>query len=311
MTSRASQIAHGDGSEDERVKLAVVMRQVRLLEIRTRHLITEVLAGQYSSAFRGRGVEFADVRAYVPGDDVRTIDWRVTARMDAAYVRRYVEERELTVVFLIDYSGSTAFGTCARLKSDLATEVCAVLAMTAVRSNDRVGAVLFTDRVEKFIPPKRGKRHALRMIRELLTFEPHGTRTRLETAFDFVNRVLRRRAVVFVVSDWIAANYEKSLEHLARRHDAVALQLIDPRERDLPPVGLLTIRDPESGRSRTIDSSNPMIAQQLRHRAAEFDAALLRSLRNRGVGLVQLRTDRSYLTPLLSFFEARERERRR
>jgi uncharacterized protein (DUF58 family) len=308
---RASPVPLGDGSEREGVNLAVVLRQVRLLEIRTRHVITEVLAGQYSSAFRGRGVEFADVREYVPGDDVRTIDWRVTARMDSAYVRRYVEERELTVVFLIDCSGSTAFGTSARMKSDLATEVCAVLAMTAVRSNDRVGAVLFTDRVEKFIPPKRGKRHALRMVRELLTFEPHGTRTHLGTAFDFVNRVLHRRAVVFVVSDWIAANYETSLERLARRHDAVALQLVDPRERELPDVGLLTLRDPESGRVRTIDTSNPMIALQLGRRAAELDATLSRSLRQNGVGLVRLRTDRGYLAPLLSFFAARERERRR
>ena len=284
---------------------------MRLLEIRSRHLITEVLAGQYSSAFRGRGVEFADVREYVPGDDVRTIDWRVTARMDATYVRRYVEERELTVVFLIDYSGSTAFGTSAQMKSDLATEVCAVLAMTAVRSNDRVGAVLFTDRVEKFIPPKRGKRHALRLIRELLTFEPVGSRTDLGTALDFMNRVLHRRAVVFVVSDWIAKDYKTPLENLARRHDAVAIQLVDPRERDLPAVGLLTLRDPESGRSRIIDASNAVVAQQLRHRAAKFDAALERSLRRQGVGLVRLRTDRSYVTPLLSFFQARERERRR
>jgi uncharacterized protein (DUF58 family) len=310
MTSRAS-LASGDGSEDRRRRLAEVLRQVRLLEIRSRHLVTEVLAGEYSSAFRGRGVEFADVREYAPGDDVRTIDWRVTARMDAAYVRRYVEERELTVVFVIDYSASEAFGSSVRTKSQLATEVCAVLAMTAVRNNDRVGAVLFTDRVEQFIPPKRGKRHALRMIRELLAFEPRGARTDLGAALDFANGVLRRRAVVFVVSDWMAADYQRALEGLARRHDTVALHLVDARERELPAVGLLTIRDPETGRSRIIDASDPVVGERLRRRAAAFDEALERSLRLQGVGLVRLRTDRSYVAPLLLYFHARERTGRR
>jgi len=284
---------------------------VRLLEIRSRHLVTEVLAGVYSSAFHGRGVEFADVREYSPGDDVRTIDWRVTARMDAAYVRRYVEERELTVVFIIDYSASQAFGSSMRTKSELASEVSGVLAMTSVRNNDRVGAVLFTDRVEQFIPPKRGKRHALRIIRELLAFEPRGARTELGAALEFANRVLRRRAVIFVVSDWVASGYQPALEALAQRHDVVALHLVDERERELPAVGLLTLRDPETGRSRTTDSSDPAVGARLRSGAVAFDAALERSLRRDGVDLVQLRTDRSYVAPLLSFFKAREHARRR
>ena len=284
---------------------------MRLLEIRSRHLVTEVLAGMYSSAFHGRGVEFADVREYSPGDDVRTIDWRVTARMDAAYVRRYVEERELTVVFVIDYSASQAFGSSMRTKSELASEVSGVLAMTSVRNNDRVGAVLFTDRVEQFIPPKRGKRHALRIIRELLAFEPRGARTELGAALEFANRVLRRRAVIFVVSDWMTSGYRPALEALAQRHDVVALHLVDARERELPAVGLLTLRDPETGRSRTIDSSDPVVGARLRSGAVAFDAALERSLRGDGVDLVQLRTDRSYVAPLLSFFKAREHARRR
>ena len=274
-------------------------------------MVTEVLAGMYSSAFHGRGVEFADVREYSPGDDVRTIDWRVTARMDAAYVRRYVEERELTVVFVIDYSASQAFGSSMRTKSELASEVSGVLAMTSVRNNDRVGAVLFTDRVEQFIPPKRGKRHALRIIRELLAFEPRGARTELGAALEFANRVLRRRAVIFVVSDWMASGYQPALEALAQRHDVVALHLVDARERELPAVGLLTLRDPETGRSRTIDSSDPVVGARLRSGAVAFDAALERSLRRDGVDLVQLRTDRSYVAPLLSFFKAREHARRR
>ena len=274
-------------------------------------MVTEVLAGMYSSAFHGRGVEFADVREYSPGDDVRTIDWRVTARMDAAYVRRYVEERELTVVFVIDYSASQAFGSRMRTKSELASEVSGVLAMTSVRNNDRVGAVLFTDRVEQFIPPKRGKRHALRIIRELLAFEPRGARTELGAALEFANRVLRRRAVIFVVSDWMASGYQPALEALAQRHDVIAFHLVDERERELPAVGLLTLRDPETGRSRTIDSSDPAVGARLRRGAVAFDAALERSLRRDGVDLVQLRTDRSYVAPLLSFFKAREHARRR
>ena len=183
--------------------------------------------------------------------------------------------------------------------------------MTSVRNNDRVGAVLFTDRVEQFIPPKRGKRHALRIIRELLAFEPRGARTELGAALEFANRVLRRRAVIFVVSDWMASGYQPALEALAQRHDVVALHLVDARERELPAVGLLTLRDPETGRSRTIDSSDPVVGARLRSGAVAFDAALERSLRRDGVDLVQLRTDRSYVAPLLSFFKAREHARRR
>lgn len=293
------------------MNLAEVLRQVRLLEIHTRHLVRDVFAGEYSSAFKGRGVEFADVREYQPGDDVRTIDWNVTARMGSPYVKQYVEERELTVLFVVDHSASEVFGTSLRTKSDLAAEVCAVLALTAARSNDRVGSLLFTDRVERFVPPKKGMKHVLRLVRELLSFEPVGSGTDLAVALDFVNRVLRRRAVVFIVSDFFTSGYEQVLKGTARRHDTIAVQLRDPRERELPDVGLLTVRDPETGVWRHIDTSNRFTRERYRHRVDEFDAGLLRFLRRQGMDLIRLETGRTYAEPLLAFFRRRERALRR
>ena len=290
--------------------LAEVLRQVRLLEINTRHLVTDVLAGEYSSVFKGRGVEFADVREYHPGDDVRTVDWKVTARMGAAYVRRYVEERELTVLFVVDHSSSEAFGTRLRTKSDLATEVCAVLAMTAVRNNDRVGTLLFTDRVERYVPPTKGKRHVLRVIRELVSFEPEGSGTDLAAALEFVNRVLRRRAVVFIVSDFLTSGYESVLKSTARRHDTIAVQLRDPRERELPDVGLVALREAESGRWRYVDTGSRAVRDEFRRCVAEFDKTLERFMRQHGVDLIRLDTGQPYMGPLLAFFRMRERMQR-
>ena len=287
--------------------LAEILRQVRLLEIHTRHLVRDVFAGEYTSVFKGRGVEFADVREYRPGDDVRTIDWNVTARMGAPFVKQYVEERELTVLFLIDHSASEVFGTRVRTKSDLAAEVCAVLAMTAVRNHDRVGAVFFTDRVERLIPPKKGKRHVLRLIRELLTFEPAGSGTDLAAALDFVNRILSRRAVIFVVSDFLASGYERELKATARRHDTIALRLRDPRERELPDVGIVALRDAESGAWRYLDTGSRAVREAFRRRAEAFEEELSTSLRRQRVDLVRLETDQSYVEPLLAFFRLRER----
>jgi len=289
---------------------ADVAATVRQLEIRSRHLVKDILAGEYSSVFKGRGVEFSDVREYQHGDDVRTIDWRVTARMDAAYVRRYVDERELTVLFMVDQSASDAFGSRLRSKAQLGTELCAVLAMTAVRNNDRVGAAIFTDRVEHFVSPNKGKRHVLRVIRELLAFRPTHAGTDLGAALEVVNRVLRRRAVLFIVSDWLTSGYDTMLERTARRHDTIAVQLVDPRERELPDVGLITIRDAESGEWRVIDSGDPTVRQELAQQAAQFDAALAQRLRRSGVDLIRLHTDRGYVAPLLAFFRRRERLRR-
>jgi uncharacterized protein (DUF58 family) len=293
------------------VNLAEVLRQVRLLEIHTRRLVTDVFAGEYSSVFKGRGMEFADVREYQAGDDIRLIDWNVTARMGFPYVKQFVEERELTVMFLVDHSASELFGTRVRTKSELAAEVCAVLAMTAVKNHDRVGTVLFSDRVERYVPPKKGKTHVLRVIRELLSFEPRGTGTNLAAALEFTNRVLTRRAVVFLVSDFLATDYERVLKATARRHDTIALQLVDPRERELPNVGLVAVRDPESSRWRYLDTGSRRVRDAFQRRGQEFDATLTRALRRRGVDVVRLETGRPYVEPLLAFFQMRERLQRR
>jgi uncharacterized protein (DUF58 family) len=282
-------------------------REVRRLEITTRHLVRDIMAGEYSSAFRGRGVEFAEVREYQPGDDVRTIDWNVTARLGSAYVKRYLEERELTVVFLVDFSASGRFGSRVRTKGELGAEVAAVLALAAARNNDRVGAAFFTDRIEHHIAPAKGRRHVLRLISELLAFEPAGTGTDLGAALAELEPTLRRRAVLFILSDFKTAGYEPVLGRLARRHDVVALQLVDPRERALPAAGLVTLWDPESGGWRRIDTSDAAVRAWFARRSEEFDRGLERGLRERNADLLRLESGRSYAEPLLSFFRRRER----
>jgi uncharacterized protein (DUF58 family) len=284
-----------------------VMREVRRIEITTRHLVRDIVAGEYSSAFRGRGVEFSEVREYQPGDDVRAIDWNVTARLGSAYVKRYLEERELTVLFLVDVSASGRFGTRVRTKQALAVEVCAVLALAAARNHDRVGALWTTDRVERFVPPRRGRRHVLRIINDLLAFEAQGTATDLAAGFHFVDSILRRRSVLFVVSDFLTTGYQPALERLARRHDVIALQLYDPRERELPDVGLVSLQEPETGAWRLVDTSRTETRERFRQRAEEFDRSLQQEIRQNGGDLVRLETGRPYADPLIAFFRRRER----
>jgi uncharacterized protein (DUF58 family) len=288
-----------------------VMREVRRIEISTRHLVRSIVAGEYSSAFRGRGVEFSEVREYQPGDDVRTIDWNVTARLGAAYVKRYLEERELTLLFVVDASASGDFGTRLRTKRALAVEVCAVLALAAARNNDRVGLAWASDRVERFVPPRRGRRHVLRVIDDLLAFEPAGTETDLTAGLEFANSILRRRSVVFLVSDFLTTGYQLALEGVARRHDVIALQLYDPRERELPDLGLAAFVDPESGVHRLVDTGRQSIREQYRRQAAEFDLSLEQDVRRCGAELVRLETGQSYAEPLIAFFRRRERMSRR
>jgi len=280
---------------------------VRRIEITTRHLVRDMVAGVYSSAFRGRGVEFAEVREYQAGDDVRIIDWNVTARLGSTYVKRYLEERELTVRFLVDFSASKQFGSRRRTKGDLATEVCAVLALAAANNNDQVGALFFTDRIEQMVPARKGRRHVLRIVSDLLSFQPAGTGTDLAAALSYLEPILRRRSVLFVVSDFMTSGYDAELGRLARKHDVVAVQLVDPRERELPDAGLVTLRDPESGAWRYVDTGSEALRSAFRDRMAEFDADLERRLRERGADLLRLETDRSYAEPLLAFFRRRER----
>jgi uncharacterized protein (DUF58 family) len=284
-----------------------VTHEVRRLEITTRHLVRDIVAGEYSSAFRGRGVEFAEVREYQPGDDIRTIDWNVTARLGSAYVKRYLEERELTVVFVVDRSASGGFGSRVRTRGDLAAEVVAVLAFAAARNNDRVGLLLATDRVESYTQPRKGRRHALRVISELLAFTPEGHGTDLGVALTTLESSLHRRAVIFLVSDFLATSYEPALARLARRHDLVAIQIVDPRERELPDVGLVTLWDPESGDWRVVDTGDSDVRRRFSERATAFDRGLERMLRERGADLLRLDTGRPYAEPLLAFFRRRER----
>jgi uncharacterized protein (DUF58 family) len=284
-----------------------VMHEVRRIEITTRHLVRDIVAGEYSSAFRGRGVEFAEVREYQPGDDVRTIDWNVTARLGSAYVKRYLEERELTVGFLVDFSGSKLFGTRIRTKGDLAVEVCAVLALAAARNNDRVGAMFFTEKVERMIPARKGRRHVLRVISELLSFHPQDTGTNLAGALEYADATLRRRSVLFVVSDFLAGSYDLALRRLARRHDVIAVQLVDPRERELPDTGLVALRDPEGSGWKYLDTGNAKLRDEFRQRMAAFDQQLESRVLEQGADLVRLETDRPYAEPLLAFFRRRER----
>jgi uncharacterized protein (DUF58 family) len=288
-----------------------VMREVRRLEITTRHLVRDIVAGEYSSAFRGRGVEFSEVREYQPGDDVRSIDWNVTARLGSAYVKRYLEERELTVLFVVDVSASEQFGTRIRTKHSLAIEVCAVLALAAARNSDRVGAVWTTDRIERFVPPGRGRRHALRLINDLLEFEPAGTGTDLGAALRYIEPALRRRAVIFLVSDFLTSGYQAALERLAQRHDVIALQLYDPRERELPDLGLISFQEMESGHWRIVDTSDSATRDLFHRRAADFDRSLQQDIRRRGADLVRLETGRPYAEALIAFFRRRERAQRR
>jgi uncharacterized protein (DUF58 family) len=287
-----------------------VMQEVRRIEITTRHLVRDIMAGEYSTAFRGRGVEFSEVREYQPGDDVRSIDWNVTARLGTAYIKRYLEERELTVLFLLDASASTMFGTQLRTKHRLGVEACAVLALAAARNNDRVGAVWVTDQIERFVPPRRGRRHVLRIVNDLLAFEPVRPGTDLDVGLRFVDSILRRHSVVFLVSDFLTPGRQPALELLARRHDVVALQLYDPRERELPDVGLVSLSDPETGSWRVVDTRRTEIRREFSRRAEEFDRSVRQHVLESGADLIRLETGRPYAEPLIAFFRRRERAQR-
>jgi uncharacterized protein (DUF58 family) len=279
-------------------------RRIRRIEIRTRLILESGIGGAYHAVFKGRGMEFAEVREYTPGDEVRTIDWNVTARMGAPYVKKFVEERDLTLMLLVDVSGSQDFGSRYLVKRDYAAELAAVLAFSAVANHDRVGAVLFSDRIERYVPPGRGRDHALRIVRDLLALEPAGRGTDLTGALRFAQRVLKRRGIVAVVSDFQAAGYERALGVLRRRHDVVALHLTDPREQDVPAAGLMAFTDPETGERFVADTSRPEVRRAL---AARSGAAEI--FRKANVDALTLSTDASYERPLRAFFKAREKRR--
>jgi uncharacterized protein (DUF58 family) len=282
-----------------------LLAQVRRLTIRSRRAVEEVFSGAYRSAFRGQGLEFAEVREYVPGDDIRSIDWNVTARAGRPFVKRFDEERELTVIVALDLSGSLAFGSRARAKRDAAAEAGALLALAAARNRDRVGLLLFTDRVELFLPPGKSRSRALRIARELLAFEPEGRGTDLGAAFGFLHRVLRRRSVVFLVSDWRGAGFDRPLSLLARKHDVVALDVADPLEREAPTRGLLRVRDLETGKAAWVDASSRAARGAWRASVARRGKELDQIFRRAGVPRLSLDAERAAAPVLIRYFERR------
>ena len=287
-----------------------VLKKVRQIEIRTNREVTDVLGGQYHSVFKGRGMEFEEVREYLPGDEVRSIDWNVTARFGHPFVKQFKEERELTVMLVVDVSASGQFGSVRQTKNELAAELAAVLAFSAIRNNDKVGLIMFTDQIEKYVAPKKGRRHVLRVIREILAFQPAGRGTNLVRAIDYLNRVQSRRAVTFVVSDFQVDNEEtvrRKLRVASKRHDVIALGLCDPREQELPAVGLVELRDAETGERALIDTTDRTVREAFAVKTHRRLESLRRLLRLANVDHVEIRCEADYVLPLVRFFRMRER----
>lgn len=310
-----------------------ILKKIRQIELRSLRLVNETLAGQYHSVFKGQGMNFEEVREYQPGDDVRSIDWNVTARMNHPFVKKFVEERELTVMLVVDLSGSGLFGSGSQSKRELAAEIASVLAFSAIRNNDKVGLILFTDEVEKFIPPRKGRRHVLRVIREILFFEPARRGTDLNSALEFLNRVTRHRAIVIVLSDFLgqskptraemAAHLRRkvvlsdalahasfaTLRQTNRRHDVIAVQIVDRFELELPALGYVVLKDAETGNVVEINTGDPRKRAVFKERQHRAQSELRRLFQTAGIDAIQLRTDESYTTALARFFETRERRR--
>ena len=285
-----------------------IIQKIRQIEIRTKHLVNDVFSGEYHSVFKGRGMEFAEVREYEPGDEIRSIDWNVTARLGRPYIKRFIEERELTVILMADVSASGHFGTVNQMKSEITAEICALLAYAAIQNNDRVGLLMFTDQIEKFIPPKKGRTHILRVIREVLYNQPGHTGTDLTQALEYLNRLLTRRSIVFILSDFLTEDYMKPLRVASKRHDVVAVTITDPRELSLPGVGLVELEDAETGEEVLVDTGDA----DWRRQYAEYNEALREArdqqFRVTGVDAIHIRTDEPYIDPLLQFFKLRERK---
>lgn len=284
-----------------------VIKRVRHIEITTRRIVNDVFAGEFRSTYRGRGMEFSEVREYRMGDDIRSIDWNVTARTGEPHVKVFVEERELTIMLMVDLSSSGEFGSVGKVKRNLAVEVAALLAFAAIRNNDRVGLIAFTDRIEKYLPPKKGTDHAMRLISDLVRLEPRGVETDLNGALQYLMRVQRRRAVAFLISDFLTEDYDRSLKIVNRRHDLTVLPISDPREEEFPDVGLIWLEDAETGKKKLIDTSDRSVRTSISRRSVERKAKLDYLLKSSDIDSVQLRTDRDYTTSLMNFFRQRAR----
>lgn len=296
-------------ANNDDVKLAEIIQRIRRIEIKTRRVVDNVFSGEYHSAFKGRGMEFAESRPYQPGDDIRVMDWKVTARTGDPFVKVFREERELTLMLVCDFSGSGAFGSHERFKSEVSADLCAALAFSAIKNNDKVGLIAFTDQIELFIAPKKGKTHVLRLIRELLFYKPTGKGTDIAKALEYMNRVIKKRSIVFLVSDFHAEEYKKPLSATARKHDLVAVRLVDPREESLPDVGYITLKDAETGLSCVVNTSDKRLRDEFCKTIALETKERDRLFASCGVDQVVIRSDKSYVEPLIRFFKERERRR--
>ncbi len=288
-----------------------VIRQIRRLHIRARRAVENLVGGEYHSVFRGMGIAFEEVREYQPGDDIRSIDWNVTARMGHPFIKRFIEERELTVMLMVDASGSQQFGTLLQQKREVVAELAAVLAFSAISNNDKVGLIVFTDKVERFVPPGKGSRHVLRLIRDILFFHPSHRGTGLTQAFDFLHRVLHRRSIVFLLSDFLDRNFERSFKRTARHHDLIAIRTTDPLEERLPSAGLVELEDAETGERLLLDTASPRVRESYGVACRQRREALQQLARSCRADLVEVSTDGNHLDALVRFFRLRERRLRK
>jgi uncharacterized protein (DUF58 family) len=286
-----------------------ILKKVRQIEIKTRGVVNEIMSGEYHAVFKGRGMNFAEVREYNIGDDVRAIDWNVSARMGHPYIKLFEEERELLVMLVCDVSSSSHFGSSRNLKVDIATELAAVLAFSAIRNNDKVGLLLFTDKVEKYVAPRKGKSHILRILRELITFEPQRSGTSIQAALEYLNSVAKKRAIVFLISDFIDQGYDKAARIVSRKHDLTAVHLTDQREYQLPDIGLVKLHDAESGEAVWLDSSSAHVRKQFTANFMAWQAGVKSQFQKSGIDYLPLSCEKDYVRPLVQFFKRREQRR--
>ncbi len=284
-----------------------LLKKVRRIEIKTKGLSNQIFSGEYQTAFKGRGMSFSEVRNYNYGDDVRNIDWNVTARTGEPYIKIFEEEREMTVMLVIDVSPSSYFGTDTQLKNEVLTEIAAVIAFSAINNNDKVGVIFFSDQIEKFIPPKKGKSHILRIIRELINFEPNGTGTNVAVGLEYLNNIIKKRSVAFVLSDFFAKDYDTSLRIASRRHDIIGVHLYDSREQELPNVGLVRVVDAETGKKIWLDTSVKKVREQYKDYFQNNFDYLKKTFLKSGADVVSIQTNESYVNALLKFFKKRKR----
>ena len=291
-------------NEDISVEL---MQKIRAIQIKTSHMVTELMAGEYVSAFKGRGMEFNAVREYAPGDDVRLIDWNVTARMDQPFIKEYIEERELNVMLMVDVSSSGEFGSTGKFKNEISAEVASILAFSAIRNNDKIGLIVFSNKIEHYIPPKKGKAHVWNIIRTILNYQPEGRLTDLNIPLEYLLKIQKRKCIAFLISDFQATNYETNVKLARQKHDLVAISISDPRERNLPKIGLINLRDSESGETLLIDTDNREMTKLLTSYEREKRGKFKKLFRSIGVDTIEIDTDGSLVEPIIRYFKIREK----